>query len=300
MTKSAFALAIAIVVAFAISAGAIAAVDPSDWYMGYRVISEVPFAEVPEGMAMNVLVNGKPVPAIWDTGAAGMHFSRAQLAKRGVDVSGARSAGLAVGVDSSSLSYEFDAQVVVGREIANIPVSFTEANSSSPYGLIGQDFFGRYVYEVDPSAKVIRFLKKTAVVPGRSDTQARGDRFKIFGEPFRWYQGLIYVTAIVNGKPTGMIFDTGAMSIGFSDKQLAAIGARAAISGGRTSGLGGSSTSYAANIGTVVFGPATANNVAATVIPHGASPAPLLGQSFLKQMRYIIDPERQIIRIRPR
>lgn len=280
--------------------------DPKDWYMGYKVISEVPFYFDREGMIVNVIIDGKSVPAIWDTGATGMHFNKSQLISRGVDISKSHDAGQAIGIGGSVKSYEFDANVTIGRETCRIPVAYVNDDAdvrngadNSKFGLVGEEFFGKYVYEVDPTAHKIRFLKKTSFDLWRQRHDPRPNQFAAFGEPFQWEDGHIHVTSKVNGRECEMIFDTGATTIAFTDKQLNAIGmTRPVESGsGTSSGVGGSRESFFFNVGSLELGPASSKNIQVSVLVHGIHPAPLLGQSFLQQMRYIIDPEHRIIRI---
>lgn len=280
--------------------------DPNDWYMGYKVRSEVGYADHREGMVINVLINGKSVPAIWDTGACGMHFDKSVLVSHGVDISKSHKAGRALGIGGEVQAYEFDAEVVVGRESCRIPVSYVDDDAAiraggarSNFGLIGEDFFGKYVYEVDPGSNMIRFLKRTTVDHLNPSTQSRQNAYRSMGEPFTWSDGLIIVRPKVNGRECDMILDTGATSIAFTDKQLLGAGMSCPVESrsGLSSGVGGTRESYIFNIGSIELGPASTHNVKASVLLHSNFLAPLLGQSFWKQLRYIVDPEHQIIRI---
>lgn len=284
-------------------------IDPSDWYMGYKVLAEIPFVDTREGMIVNVVIDGKNVPAMWDTGAAGMHFPKSQLVKYGVDLSKSRRAGIAYGIGGSVQTYELDATVSLGKESCRIPVSYEDDSVSqkngqqdiSEYGLIGEEFFGKYVYEVDPKAHTIRLLKKTSFDPMKTYRNAPIARnaYSTLGEPFRWKEAHIYVTAKVNGRECEMIFDTGCTGLAFTDHHLNSLGmTRPVESGeGRSFGVGGSRESYFFKLGSVELGPSIAKNVDCSVIVHGSHSAPLLGQSYLRNLRYIIDPEHQIIRI---
>jgi len=280
--------------------------DPTDWYMGYKVLSEVPYANTRQGMVLNVMINGKMVPAIWDTGAHGMHFDKSLLVAHGVDISKSHKAGRAIGVGGEVQVYEFDADVVVGRESARIPVSYVDDDGAKraggehqPIGLIGEDFFGKYVYEVDPRSRVIRFLKKTTVDHQHPADQSRQNAYRSMGEPFIWSNGLILVTPKVNGRECDMYLDTGCSTTAFSDKQMGRVDiSRPADSGyGKSGGVGGSRDSYFFKVSSIVLGPASVRDLQVSVVINSGISAPLLGQSFWGQLRYIVDPEHQIIRI---
>jgi clan AA aspartic protease (TIGR02281 family) len=174
--------------------------------------------------------------------------------------------------------------------------------AESRFGLIGQDFFGKYIYEIDPDNRVVRFLKRTNLSPRRPQEMSAGrgsTAASSLGEPFVWREGVMVVTPKINGRECEMIFDTGATTISFSDKQLIGAGLnRPTNSSAATAmGVGGSRDAFRFVLDSVRLGPVLKSQVNANVSVYGSQAKPLLGQSFLAGIRYIVDPERQIIRM---
>lgn len=276
------------------------------WYMGLeKGICEIPFTQTAEGMVVPVTVNGHLVPAIWDTGASGMFFTKSQLDRCNVDLKTAKKAGRAIGVGGEIPVLSLDCAVKIGTQVENLSVMVQDDTAQaraggtlSQYGLIGQDFFGRYVYEIDGSARVIRLLKRTNVQPGYAKADARRNPNTSLGEPFTFQEGVIIVTPKINGRECDMILDTGATLVAFSDKQLTAAGLNRPVdsSVGMSRGVGGTRNSFQFKLDTVSLGPVTRNDVTANVSVYGSISKPLLGMTFLGGLRYIIDPERRIIR----
>jgi clan AA aspartic protease (TIGR02281 family) len=280
------------------------------WYLpDHKVICEVPFSLDREGMVVPVTVNGKLVPAIWDTGASGMFFTKSQLEKAGVSLASASKAGRAIGIGGEVPVYHLDGKVQIGTEIETLQVMVQDDTAAqranlgeSRFGLIGQDFFGKYAYEVDPESRVIRFLKRTNLSPRRPVVVPRSRLIGAngnLGEAFTWSNGVMVVTAKINGRECDMIFDTGATTIAFSDKQLIGAGLTRPIdsSSATALGVGGKRDAFRFALDSVRFGPVLKSGVPANVSVYGSQAKPLLGQSFLSGIRYIVDAERQIIRM---
>lgn len=281
------------------------------WYLpDYSLRAEVPYQDHDGGMLVYPTVNGKQIPMLWDTGAQGTFCPKSVLESRAVNMPNAHAAGVAVGIGGSENAFAFDANIKLGTASATIPIAFSDDSSvpttqRRPCGLLGQDFFGGLVYEVDPSRHVIRILKQTRVDPAHVAFKSAAfsadgaNRYATLGEPFHWYQGLMIVTPRINGRLCNMIFDTGADAIAFTREQLASAGIpiQRRLGRNRSVGIGGRVSSLAADLGRLELGPAS-GQIVATVMDRAPYPAGLLGQPFIRQFRYIVDPERQIIRIR--
>ena len=274
------------------------------WYMDNEsVLGEVPFALRREGMIVNVTIQGKQVPAIFDTGANITLFDQSVLTGRGVNVKGAKRGGVVHGVAGQSACSLLTSDVSLGTLSEKIDVfivddtTATRNGETNHYGLVGADFFGKYVFEVDPQASVIRFLKK--VPPRKKEISTRNNPYAAYGEPFEWDGASIIVTAKANGRECKMVLDTGATGVAFSDNQLSAAGLSRPVNAdqGYSSGIGGHREAYIFQIDSLGLGPAVKRYVAASCGIHGTQSHPLLGMSFLGDIRFIVDPEKQIIRL---
>lgn len=274
------------------------------WYMGNEsVLGEVPFVLRREGMIVNVTIQGRQVPAIFDTGANVTLFDQSVLTERGVNVKSAKRGGVIHGVAGQSACSLLPSEVALGTLSEKVDVFIVDDTAArrngeiNQYGLVGEDFFGKYVFEVDPNARVIRFLKK--VPPRKKEISIRNNPYAAYGEPFEWDGGSIIVTAKANGRECKMVLDTGATGVAFSDNQLSAAGLTRPVDSDRgySRGIGGQRESYIFQIDSLGLGPAVKRNVAASCGIHGTQSHPLLGMSFLGDIRFIVDPEKQIIRM---
>ena len=268
------------------------------------IAGSVSFAESREGMIVPVTIGGKSVAAIWDTGATSIFFSKSQLDKAGIDTRSASKSGRAVGVGGEVETYKLDTVVVVGNVGMKMPIYFQDDTAEQrnanrmkeDYGLLGEDFFSHFVYEVNSDMHQIRFLR-----PCRNDARYKRPVFKRgTGDdvPFSWEDGVMIVTPKINGRECDMIFDTGAASIAFSDKQLTAAGmTRPTDSKNAISyGVGGSRTAFTFNLSSVELGPVKRSGVVAHVSIFGSQGRPLLGQNFLSGTKYTVDPENCVMR----
>lgn len=274
----------------------------ADWYMGIDTfIGEIPFVYSGSRILVVASIQGKAVPAIFDTGANLTVFGKTALEKAGVDLRSSHKGGTLHGV-AGQISYDtMQSKVRLGNMFAPIDVAIendtAEARNGGgrPIGLIGADVFAEYVFEVDPSAQVIRFLKRVQRSSERSAANAK------LGERFTWLGDSILVTAKVNGRECPMIFDTGCSGLAFSDKQLGSAGLNRPVdsSRGSSTGIGGRRESYGFEIDNVSLGPVTKKKVDASVGVYSTQDYPLLGMGFLGGMRFIVDPAKEIIRFMP-
>jgi clan AA aspartic protease (TIGR02281 family) len=268
------------------------------------IVGDVSFAESREGMIVPVIIQGKPVRAIWDSGATTCFFAKSQLDKAGIDTRKAVKAGRAIGIGGEIETYRLDTLVIVGNVGMQLPVYFQDDTAEQrntnrikeDFGLLGEDFFSHFVYQVDPAIGKIRFLR-----PAKSEARYKKPTYKrASGDDvaFTWENGVMVVTPKVNGRECDMIFDTGAATVAFSDKQLTAAGmtrptdSRNAIS----YGVGGSRTAYAFSLNSVELGPISRTGVAANVSVFGTQGRPLLGQNFLRGVKYTVDPEQCVMK----
>ncbi len=119
------------------------------------------FTKEPNGhMAVNLLLNGHPVQALFDTGA-GAFFYRDQLEAAGVDCNKAEPSGFAQGWAGKPVAvYSMPAEVKLERLTRNIRITMEPSATGFARNLIGQNFIQGYQYEIDDKGGRVD-LKKT-------------------------------------------------------------------------------------------------------------------------------------------
>lgn len=123
-------------------------------------VFNVPFVKDGNSLIVSVLINGKSVPMVFDTGAVFCLFSKSEASHAGISIDTRRPA-----FPISGLSGQTMAQVgVIGSiklgpiERHNFVVGISDqANTAKP--LLGQDFVGDWNYTIDNQQQVIRFTK---------------------------------------------------------------------------------------------------------------------------------------------
>ena len=126
---------------------------------GHYVFS-VPFVKEGNSLIVSVLINGKSVPMVFDTGAVFCLFSKSEASHAGISIDTRRPA-----FPISGLSGQTMAQVgIIGGiklgpiERHNFAIGISDqANTAKP--LLGQDFVGDWNYTIDNQQQVIRFTK---------------------------------------------------------------------------------------------------------------------------------------------
>jgi len=114
--------------------------------------------------------------------------------------------------------------------------------------------------------------------------------------PFTKSGNNLLVTVKINGRPCEMFFDTGASITllgGFDFMQLK-LRPTGDITAMQLSGAGGSSSAFRFKIDTIALGEVVKRDFMLTV--GGGSGASCLGQDFYKDLRYVIDNDKQCIR----
>lgn len=255
-------------------------------------------------------VNGVPAQMIFDTGASSTHVSERWLAMLGVKPKYTKYSGRAMGV-GGEVNYRVALLTIkVGELERTIPVSVQEGSgsigevSSNPLSempLLGQTFYKDFIYEIDDNGQKISF-KKLASRPNdktdkKNSSQRTNQKLADNEVPFYYEGNNIIVTVKINGRECEMIFDTGAGSVAFADRHLAACGINRPVDSfsGQGGGVGGRREAYAFTLDSVKLGSIEKRGVACHVLLNTPFPKPLLGQTFLQGLKYTIDPGRKVI-----
>lgn len=255
-------------------------------------------------------VNGVPAQMIFDTGASSTHVTERWLGMLGVRPKYTKYTGRAMGV-GGEVNYRVALLTIkVGELERTIPVSVQDGSGSigetsnnplSEMPLLGQTFYKDFIYEIDDTGQKISF-KKLATRPNekadKKNSHTRSQQRLADNEvPFYYEGNSIIVTVKVNGRECEMIFDTGAGSVAFADRHLAACGINRPVDSfqGQGEGVGGKREAYAFTLDSVKLGSIEKKGVICHVLMNTPFPKPLLGQTFLQGLKYTIDPGRKVI-----
>lgn len=120
---------------------------------------DVPFRREGNEIIVDVLVNGRPIPMFFDTGADHITFSSQHLQAVGLRIPEDAEDGVMGGVGGSSKCKMFTVQrMQLGPIIKqDIPISAIEGHSTLPHPLLGQTFFGNWKFAIDNANSVIKF-----------------------------------------------------------------------------------------------------------------------------------------------
>lgn len=237
-------------------------------------------------LMMNTVVNGKSIELAFDTGASSTVLSIDAWKSLGNRAPTGKPVGFAQGVGGLVPMWQVPATVGLGKFSRKMTVGLTESMFGN--GLIGQDFFNDLQYNLSGGSDYIHLFRRNASGASRSVP------FNTIDVPFRLTNNEMLVTAMVNGHPVEMVFDTGSSSI-VLDIRIAAMvmpapqQARMASFGG----VGGSKPALVVNLESIKLGDLEKRNLEIMVGHIGTS---LLGQPFFKDQRYVIDNDKKLIR----
>jgi len=121
----------------------------------------VPFTRQGNEIVVNLLVNGRVIPAIFDTGAAHCSFTRQQVQSLGITIPDDARLGKAIGIGGETSIRTFPVTSVrLGPiEKRDFDISVAEAGSSD-YPLLGHTFYGDWQFTIDYEKKLIHFLRR--------------------------------------------------------------------------------------------------------------------------------------------
>ncbi|QQR58130.1 MAG: clan AA aspartic protease [Candidatus Melainabacteria bacterium] len=245
---------------------------------------------------VDVRINGRTMPMVFDTGAPGICIDKEMAQSLGLAVPRGKADG-ATGGSSNTTTIDFwniNATVQVGPiSKDNTRVKIYEKIHTRP--LLGQGFFKDFDYTIDHSAKCIEFRKK-----GMSNSGGKG-----YSIPFTFKKEgrRIIVEVDINGKKGPVMLDTGntASGIAFHSKeQMKKFGINELPEDAQlatTSGVSGSGSCYTFNLPRIKLGPIEKTNLNADLANEvdDDEDLPLLGQEMLSGWQFTIDMEKKVI-----
>lgn len=246
---------------------------------------------------VQVMINGKPIPAYFDTGAEVSFFTTSQLLRAGIQLQ-TSSAGKArlggIGGETQASIVEVDMQMgglakhmkIFVQDDASMIRNIGE-RSVVNLPLIGEDLYGGLTFSIDDRLHTITFYPDG--ISGRDPDAV----------PYYNQGKLIIVKPKINGRECEMILDTGAAIVSFSDLQLSSAGMSRPTNAGRAGsvGIGGMRQSYVFEVDSISLGAIEKRHVQASCDIFGSGPKPLLGRTFLKGLKLTIDPKAHLLHL---
>ncbi|MBC7999608.1 MAG: aspartyl protease family protein [Leptolyngbya sp.] len=120
----------------------------------------VPFTRGRSGITVNVEVNGRSIPMLFDTGAGNCLFSKAQVDRLGIRIPDDAFAEVGHGAGGTFQTKIFPvSRMRLGPiEKSNFNIAVTDQPLEEP--LLGQTFFSDYQSSIDDQNSVIRFVRR--------------------------------------------------------------------------------------------------------------------------------------------
>lgn len=250
------------------------------------------FENVGNSLFVPASINNRPIKMIFDSGAHGCTIGLNDAAELGLKTPEGKFTVQHGGIGSEGVvgGWNMNVTLKVGNiEKRNFPISVM-ANSATP-PLLGQTFFKEFNYSVDNAARSIRFNKKVSggqVAARDSSTM-----------PFKREGNHIIIDVQVNGRNIPCYLDTGASMCVFSAAQARELGITVPDDAPKvqSKGIAGTEIDALVNVNSIRCGPISKSDFEISVSPSEIR-HPLLGQTFFGSLRYDIDEDNHLLRMR--
>jgi predicted aspartyl protease len=235
-------------------------------------------------MEVDLMVNGHPVKAIFDTGASAL-FYKDQLKEAGLDLNRAKPGKGTRGWAGVEVSTEImPAQITLGTLTRTVNIKMPENSTSQSTNLIGQDFIKGYQYEIDDKGGRVDLKKKLAAKQEKLNP--------LYDIPIEIIAGKEFIVFTVNSQYAKAFIDTGASNTIFDAFSAARFGAVPTGEVIHMSGVGGDLTMKRAYVNIRIGGMYRDN----FPILIGGSGVCALGQDLMEGWKYKVDRENKLLR----
>lgn len=243
------------------------------------------FKKGPSGhMEVDLLVNGHPVKAEFDTGASAFFYSDS-LSESGVDLNKSKQGQMARGWAGSLVSTKtMPAEVKLGSLTRKIDIKIANSTGDLGHNLIGQDFIKGYQYEIDDKGGRVD-LKKILELKAK-------DINPLYDIPLTVKGTKDYIPIQINGKQVNAFIDTGSFATILSAGQAKVLGLTFSGESQRLMGVGGSVTMDKAYVDIQIGGLRQSN----FPVLIGGSGGCAIGQDLMNGWRYKVDRKNKLLR----
>ena len=230
-------------------------------------------------------INGKHADIMIDTGAFKVLIGKQDLLALGIKTPDGPSEIIGAGASGALRGWTMPLEISVGRIKRKMDVQVLDGRQTM---LLGQPFLRGMHYQIDRSRGYIRFMRDSSDVDKEIGNAA--------SIPFRMIDGNMMVEAKINGVNTEVNFDTGAPYTLLAMDAIWKFGLRPQ-GAARIGGAGGSgSMGYVSRADSIEIGPIKKRDF--QVVIGTAVGQHVLGQDFFGNLKFIVDNEKHVIRIR--
>lgn len=123
--------------------------------------NSIPFEKVGNSLMVAATVNGKPIKAIFDTGATNTVFAYGDMKTLGIDIPADAEVTHGIGIAGPTRGVAFDINRMTLGPIDRPDFRITVLEGfAAGHPLIGRSFLGEWQYTIDNDAKIIHFLRR--------------------------------------------------------------------------------------------------------------------------------------------
>lgn len=235
-------------------------------------------------MEVDLMVNGHPVKAIFDTGASAL-FYKDQLKEAGLDLNKAKAGKGTRGWAGVEVSTEvMPAEIKLGTLTRTINIKMPETSTALSDNLIGQDFIKGYQYEIDDRGGRVDLKKNLGTKEAKLNP--------LYDIPIQIIGGKEYIVFTVNSQYAKAFIDTGASNTIFDEFSAARFGAVPTGEVVHMTGVGGDLEMRRAYVN-IRIGGMYRDNFPILIGGKGGS---ALGQDLMDGWRYKVDRENKLLR----
>lgn len=243
------------------------------------------FKKGPNGhMEVDLLVNGHPVKAEFDTGASAFFYS-AQLKEAGVDLNNSKPGRMARGwAGKTVFTNSMPAEVKLGSMTRKINLTISSTSGDIEHNLIGQDFIKGYQYEIDDKGGRVDLKKIIELKTKEIDP--------LYDIPLTVRGTKDYIPIQINGRKIDAFIDTGSFATIISEGQARLLGLTYSGEKQNLMGVGGSVSMEKAYVDIQIGG----LRQSGFPVLIGGSGGCAIGQDLMNGWRYKVDRKNKLLR----